>query len=137
MRLRTRLITLTVAVGALLGATSVAAPYAQARVFYLYPNSFYPAYAEDPSGISVTFVNSDSVSHHIISYQLYGTEAWSLDITLAPWQSYRVPERFYCLYGSCGYSKTWLFREADRSRMIVGSGSSYCAGYCGRLVVHL
>jgi hypothetical protein len=137
MRPHPRLTTVFVAAVVSFAAAGIAAPGAEARTFYLDPNSFSPPYAEDPSGVSVTFMNVDSVPHRVISYQLYGTEAWALDITLAPWQSYRVPERFYCTYGSCGYSKTWLFREPDRSRMIVGEGSSYCAGYCGELVVHL
>jgi hypothetical protein len=133
MRLRTHLVTLTVAAAAVLAAASVAAPRAEARVFYLYPNSFYPAYAEDPSGVGVTFMNADSATHRVVSYHVYGSRAWSLDITLAPWESYTVPERFYC--SGCAISATYLFREPSKSQVVVGWGYSYCSGYCGKLVV--
>jgi plastocyanin len=136
MRLRTRLIALTVASTALLAGASLAAPQAQAQVFYLYPSSFYPAYSEAPSGVGVTFMNVDSASHRVVSYRVYGAQSWSLDVTLAPWESYTVPQRFYCLASSCAYANTYLFRVPEQSNVVVGYGYSYCSGYCGKLVVH-
>jgi hypothetical protein len=123
-----------VAAAASFFAASLAAPEAaHARIIYLNPNWFSPAYAEDPSGVSVTFINGDSASHQVVSYRVYGSQAWSLDITLAPWESYTVPEPFYC--GGCGISATYLFREPSQSHVVVGWGYSYCSGYCGKLVV--
>jgi hypothetical protein len=137
MRLRTRLIALTVVVAAGLGVASLAVPTAaQARIFYVGSSAFSPAWAEDPSGVSVTFINSTSAPRHVVSYSVYGTQDWSMDITLAPFEQYRVPRLFYCSYPSCSWSATYLFRVPEQSRVVVDWGYSDCYGFCGRLTVH-
>jgi hypothetical protein len=119
------------AAGALAAPTS-----AQARTFYVYRNYFSPGYAEEPSGVSVRFFNMDSIPHRIVSDRVSGTDAWSLDITLKPWQGYTVPAAFYCTYPSCGAWAVFVFRDADRSRILYDSWYSWCSGYCGELWVH-
>jgi hypothetical protein len=136
MRLRTRLTALILAVAASLGVASLAAPDdAQARTFYLYANGFSPSYAEDGSGVIVRFFNFDSIPHRVVSYQVYGAQPWSLDVTVQPWQGYTVPERLYCTYPSCSWQGVYFFREPERSQIVSADGYSYCQGYCGELWV--
>jgi hypothetical protein len=116
---------------------ALAAPASsQARTFYVYRNYFSPGYAEEGSGVSVRFFNIDSIPHRIVSDQVYGSDAWSMDITLMPWQGYTVPEPFYCSYPSCGVWAEYVFRDVNRSQILYDGWYSWCSGYCGELWVH-
>lgn len=128
------LLALAVLVSAVVALAAPAS--AQGRTFYVYRSYFSPGYAEEGSGVTVRFFNVDSIPHRIVSAQVFGSEAWSLDITLGPWQGYTVPQPFYCSYPSCGGSAKYVFREPDRSTIVYDDWYSWCSGYCGTLWVH-
>jgi hypothetical protein len=128
------LLALAVVVSAVVALAAPAS--AQARTFYLYRTYFSPGYAEEGSGVSVRFYNVDSIPHRIVSDQVYGSDPWSLDITLMPRQGYTIPQPFSCSYPTCGGLAKYVFREADRSRIVYDDWYSWCSGYCGSLSVH-
>jgi hypothetical protein len=100
----------------------------QLQTINVYRSSFTPSMMWDASGVIVTLVNRDWISHRIVLYRSYALT--SFEVTLAPGQRYRVPEPLTCT-DTC-YNAPYAFADADLS--VVDDG--YCSSFCARLWVY-
>jgi hypothetical protein len=95
----------------------------------VFRSSFMPSMMNDASGVVVTLVNEDSISHHIVLYRKY--TRMPFEVTLSPGQWYQSPEPLTCT-GSCS-TAAYTYRDANLSRV---DPTGYCTSFCARLWVY-
>jgi plastocyanin len=117
---------------ATVGVTGTSAAHAGSttpKTIWVYRSSFTPSMIQNATGVVVTLVNQDTISHRIVLYR--GSTRTSFDVTLAPGQRYTGSEPLTCT-GSC-YSVTYSYRDANRSSV---DSTGYCNSFCARVSVY-
>lgn len=113
-------------------STAVAGADARAaatKTIWVYRSTFTPSMSTIGSGVYVTLVNQDSVSHRIVLYRNYTNTGFS--VTLAPGQWYRSAQPLTCT-GAC-YSVEYTYRDANLSHV---DSTGYCTSFCARVTVY-
>src|SRR5882672_2797160 len=121
------MLVLSAAVGIV--GTQAAKATANVETIWVYRSSFTPNMMNDASGVVVTLVNQDSISHHIVLYRKY--TRMPFEVTLAPGQWYQSPEPLPCTENCTTAANT--YRVANLSRV---DPTGYCSSFCARLWVY-
>jgi hypothetical protein len=121
------MLVLSAAVGIVGTKAAKASP--NVETIWVYRSSFTPNMMNDASGVVVTLVNQDSISHHIVLYRKY--TRMPFEVTLSPGEWYQSPEPLTCT-GTCS-TAAYTYRDADLSTADV---RGYCTTFCARLWVY-
>src|SRR3954465_9744427 len=99
------------------------------RTIWVYRSMFTPNIVNVGSGVHVTLVNQDTISHRIV-LDRYGAPT-GFSVTLTPGQWYTSPDPLTCT-GTCS-SAGYTYRDADLSHV-----NSYgnCISFCARVTVY-
>jgi plastocyanin len=112
-------------VGAISALGAFVPAHAASATFGAYRTYYSPASQGATTGSYVTWVNRDSVAHHIVGWSR--TSSWSFDAVVQPGQAVSH------VFGSVG---SYAFRDADHSTLARNSyGNVTCSGACGAVAV--
>jgi len=110
-------------------ARSTDARAAATKTIWVYRSTFTPSMSTIGSGVYVTLVNQDSVSHRVVLDRNYASTGFS--VTLTPGEWYRSTQPLTCT-GTCS-SATYTYRDANFSHV---DSTGYCTSFCARVTVY-
>jgi plastocyanin len=110
-------------------AGTTAARATSSKTIWVYRSMFTPSMSTVGSGVRVTLVNQDSISHRIVLDR--NSVPTGFTVTLYPGQWYTSPSTLTCS-GTCS-SATYTYRDADLSHV---DSTGYCTTFCARVTVY-
>jgi len=112
---------------AIAGATEARAT--ATKTIWVYRSTFTPSMSTIGSGVYVTLVNQDTVSHRIVLDRNYAPTGFS--VTLTPGQWYHSTQPLTCT-GTCSIAE-YTYRDANLSHV---DSTAYCISFCARVTVY-